>query len=181
VNDAPSFDLISDTVSVLEDFPLYVQQAAINVSAGAANEAFQCLTFVVSNCSDELLLYFDIVPHLHANGTLVFKTAHNAAGFIVCNVSLVDCLGASSNGSFASSFKALGFQVTAVNDAPTATITPATYAATEQVALTLHGTGLSIADVDAGAAARWLGRTLGAPPEILRPNPPNTRETTNQE
>jgi hypothetical protein len=119
VNDAPSFDLISDTVSVLEDFPLYVQQVAINVSAGAANEAFQCLTFVVSNCSDELLLYFDIVPHLHANGTLVFKTAHNAAGFIVCNVSLVDCLGASSNGSFSSSFKALGFQVTAVNDAPT--------------------------------------------------------------
>ena len=43
--------------------------------------------------------------------------------------------------------------ITAVNDAPTATITPATYAATEQVALTLHGTGLSIADVDAGAAA----------------------------
>jgi hypothetical protein len=123
VNDAPSFDLISDTVSVLEDFPLYVQQVAINVSAGAANEAFQCLTFVVSNCSDELLLYFDIAPHLHANGTLVFKTAHNAAGFIACNVSLVDCWGASSHGSFASSYKTLGFQVTAVNDAPTFTFT----------------------------------------------------------
>ena len=40
----------------------------------------------------------------------------------------------------------------AVNDAPTATITPATYAATEQVGLTLHGTGLSIADADAGGA-----------------------------
>ena len=41
----------------------------------------------------------------------------------------------------------------AVNDAPTATITPATYAATEQTSLTLHGTGLSIADVDAGSAS----------------------------
>ncbi len=39
----------------------------------------------------------------------------------------------------------------AVNDAPTATITPASYAATEQVALSLHGTGLSVADVDAGS------------------------------
>ncbi len=43
--------------------------------------------------------------------------------------------------------------ITAVDDAPTATITPLTYAATEQTTLTLAGTGLSIADVDAGAAA----------------------------
>ncbi|RZL07772.1 MAG: hypothetical protein EOP40_15025, partial [Rubrivivax sp.] len=43
--------------------------------------------------------------------------------------------------------------ITAVNDAPTATITPTTYSATEQVNLTLHGTGLSIADVDAGSAS----------------------------
>ena len=41
----------------------------------------------------------------------------------------------------------------AVNDAPVATITPATYAATEQVALTLKNTGLSISDVDAAAGA----------------------------
>ena len=43
--------------------------------------------------------------------------------------------------------------ISAVNDAPTATITPATYAATEQTSLTLHGTGLTIADVDAGSAS----------------------------
>ena len=43
--------------------------------------------------------------------------------------------------------------IAAVNDAPTATITPATYAATEQTSLTLHGTGLTIADVDAGSAS----------------------------
>ena len=38
------------------------------------------------------------------------------------------------------------------NDAPAATIAQPTYAATEQTALTLHGTGLSVADPDAGAA-----------------------------
>ena len=43
--------------------------------------------------------------------------------------------------------------ITAVNDAPVATITPVSYAATEQTALTLKGTGLSISDVDAGSGS----------------------------
>ncbi|RZL08394.1 MAG: DUF4347 domain-containing protein, partial [Rubrivivax sp.] len=43
--------------------------------------------------------------------------------------------------------------VVAANDAPTATITPNTYSATEQVTLNLHGTGLSIADPDANSAS----------------------------
>jgi hypothetical protein len=37
------------------------------------------------------------------------------------------------------------------------------------------------ATIDAGAAARWLARTLGAPPEILRPTPPSTDNSTHQE
>ena len=49
--------------------------------------------------------------------------------------------------------------VNPVNDAPTATIAPLTYGATEQTSLTLHGTGLSIADVDAGSAT--VQATLG--------------------
>ena len=43
--------------------------------------------------------------------------------------------------------------IAATNDAPSATITPATYAATEQTTLTLAGSGLSIGDVDAGGAS----------------------------
>ena len=43
--------------------------------------------------------------------------------------------------------------ITAVNDAPVATITPASYANTEQVALNLKNNGLSIADVDAGSGS----------------------------
>jgi hypothetical protein len=38
------------------------------------------------------------------------------------------------------------------NDAPVVTITPASYAATEQVVLTLSGTGMSVSDADAGTA-----------------------------
>ena len=41
--------------------------------------------------------------------------------------------------------------ITAVNDAPVAVITPLTYAATEQTALTLKNTGA----VDLGRGCRW--------------------------
>ena len=62
---------------------------------------------------------------------------------------------ASVNGgttAFSTATETATITVSAVNDPPTATITPTTYSATEQTSLTLHGTGLSIADVDAGSA-----------------------------
>ena len=44
--------------------------------------------------------------------------------------------------------------ITAVDDAPVATITPTSYGPmNEQTSLTLHGTGLSISDVDAGSGS----------------------------
>src|SRR3569832_231707 len=45
------------------------------------------------------------------------------------------------------------YNITAVNDAPVATITPASYSNTEQVSLNLKNNGLSIADVDAGSSS----------------------------
>jgi hypothetical protein len=51
--------------------------------------------------------------------------------------------------------------VTAVNDAPVATITPASYAATEQTSLTLKGTGLSVSDVDAGSGSATATLSVG--------------------
>ena len=58
-----------------------------------------------------------------------------------------------NDGSANSNTGARNISVAAVNDPPVATITPATYAATEQVALTLKNTGLSISDVDAAAGS----------------------------
>ena len=48
-----------------------------------------------------------------------------------------------------------------VNDAPVATITPASYAATEQTSLTLKNNGLSISDVDAGAGSETVTLSVG--------------------
>jgi Ca2+-binding RTX toxin-like protein len=55
--------------------------------------------------------------------------------------------------------------VAAVNDAPVATITPTTYNATEQANLNLHGTGLSISDVDAASGSMTV--TLSVTQGIL--------------
>jgi Ca2+-binding RTX toxin-like protein len=41
----------------------------------------------------------------------------------------------------------------AINDAPVAVITPASYSVTEQASLDLKGSGLAVGDIDAGAAA----------------------------
>ena len=66
---------------------------------------------------------------------------------------LVNDGGNTGSGGALSASDTATINISAVNDAPTATITPATYSATEQTNLTLHGTGLSIADVDAGSAS----------------------------
>ena len=51
--------------------------------------------------------------------------------------------------------------VTPVNDGPVATITPAGYAATEQVALDLKNNGLSVSDVDAGSHSVSVTLSVG--------------------
>jgi hypothetical protein len=58
-----------------------------------------------------------------------------------------------SDGQGGTADATVNLTVTAVNDAPVATITPLTYSATEQTTLHLHGTGLSISDVDAGSGS----------------------------
>ena len=81
------------------------------------------------------------------------RLADASAGAIAFSGSSNITAGIGGTGNWSSATVALGTSVTAVNDAPTATITPAAYAATEQTSLILHGTGLSVADVDAGAAS----------------------------
>ena len=57
--------------------------------------------------------------------------------------------------------KQVDITVTAINDAPVATITPASYSATEQVALSLKNNGLSISDVDAGSGQVTVTLSVG--------------------
>ena len=58
--------------------------------------------------------------------------------------------------------------VAPINDAPIA-VAPPTYAAAEQVLLTLHGTGLAVADIDAGGTT--VTATLSAITGAISVNP----------
>ena len=51
--------------------------------------------------------------------------------------------------------------ITSVNDAPVATITPTSYAATEQTTLNLKSNGLSVSDVDGGSGSETVTLSVG--------------------
>ncbi|WP_124962391.1 Ig-like domain-containing protein, partial [Sulfurisoma sediminicola] len=66
-----------------------------------------------------------------------------------------------SDGALSSTATSVTINLTAVNDAPGAAITPLTYSATEQTSLTLKGTGLSISDIDAGGGTMAVTLSVG--------------------
>lgn len=99
-------------------------------------------------------------------GLLSFQPATNVNGAIGFSFQVIDAGSTDHGGKIVDlSPETLTLTLAAVNDAPTATITPLTYAATEQVNLKLHGTGLSVADVDAGTNP--ISVTLSATSGIL--------------
>ncbi len=58
-----------------------------------------------------------------------------------------------NDGTLDSTIATTTVNLSAVNDAPVATITPVSYSATEQTSLSLKNNGLSISDVDAGSGS----------------------------
>lgn len=108
----------------------------------------QTLTYSISGGADAARFTID-----SSTGVLTFVVApdYEAPNDSGAN-NVYDVVVSASDGVDADT-QAIAVTVTAVNEAPTATITPTSYSATEQVSLTLHGTGLSMADVDAGGGA----------------------------
>lgn len=102
-------------------------------------------------------------------GTLSYQFNGNVTTDDTLTISVTD-QGASGGGSAGVGTDTVNINVTAVNDAPTVTITTPTYTATEQVALNLRGTGISVGDIDAGTSdiqvviAASAGGTITATP-----------------
>ena len=94
------------------------------------------------------------------------STDNPSAGSRVFTLTQIKDNGGTANSGADTTTLSIGstLAVAAVNDVPVATIIPATYATTEQVALTLKNTGLSISDVDAasGSMTVTLSVTEGA-------------------
>jgi len=83
--------------------------------------------------------FLRFVPAADYNGTpgsLTVRLSDGSTGAIAFSASSNISAAIGGTGNWSSATVALGTSVTPVNDAPTATITPATYAAAEQTGLT---------------------------------------------
>jgi VCBS repeat-containing protein len=117
VNDAPSFTKGANQ-TVLEDAgPQTVLNWATAISAGAANESGQILSFTVTTTNPAL---FSAPPAVSSVGTLTYTPAANANGSATVSVVLHDDGGTASGGVDTSAPQSFTIAVTAVNDAPVA-------------------------------------------------------------
>lgn len=115
VNDEPVF-FAGPTASALEDSGAQsIAGWATGISAGAADEAGQIITFVVTNDNSSL---FSVQPALAANGTLTFTPAPNAYGTANLTIVAVDNGGTANGGDDTSPAQTSSINVIAVNDEP---------------------------------------------------------------
>ena len=73
----------------------------------------------------------------------------------------IDDLGNTGTGGSQTATDTATLTITAQNDPPTATITPASYAVSEHTPLALHGTGLAVSDPDAGPSVVRVTLSVG--------------------
>src|SRR5207253_7151336 len=90
-----------------------------NISAGAADESGQTLTFQVTGNTNTAL--FSTGPAIAANGTLTYTPAANANGSATITISLKDNGGTANGGVDTSTSQTFTITVNAVNDAPSFT------------------------------------------------------------
>ncbi len=149
-------DAASGTMSVT----LSVGEGTLNVAAGATGTT-------VTNSGTSTVTLTGTVTQINnllagvsgATATYVNST-DTPSSSTVLTLSVNDQGNTGSGGALTASDTAT-INITALNDAPTAVITPTTYAVNEQTTLSLHGTGLTIADVDAGSAVMRVTLSVG--------------------
>ena len=116
VNDPPSFTSGSDQIVAEDCGAQTIENWATDISAGAANEGSQTLTFSIDGITNAAL--FSAEPTVSSDGTLRFLPAGNANGWATFNISLSDGDGGNS------SEYTITITVNPVNDAPVNTAVP---------------------------------------------------------
>jgi hypothetical protein len=113
VNDAPSFNVTDNSISVAEDSGAYNAAWATDISAGPGEKQNTTFSTVCDDAAAEL---FSVAPSVSATGVLTFTPAKDAFGISRCTVTLMEA------GEGGLSAKAgLSIEVTAVNDPPSFT------------------------------------------------------------
>ncbi|MFN0145908.1 MAG: beta strand repeat-containing protein, partial [Dehalococcoidia bacterium] len=124
VNDAPSFTA-GPNQSVDQDSGAHaVNPWATTVSAGAANEGAQTLTFAVTSNSTPGL--FSAGPAISPSGALTYTPAAGQTGTATISVTLSDNGGTANGGVDTSAAQSFTITVLVVNTPPTAVDDPAT-------------------------------------------------------
>src|SRR5829696_3965418 len=115
VNDAPSFTAGANQTVAEDSGPHSVFGWATGMSAGAADESDQQLTFEVTNTNTEL---FSTQPSVAADGTLSYALAADKNGSATVTVRAHDDGGTLNGRADTSAEQSFKIHVSAVNDAP---------------------------------------------------------------
>jgi ELWxxDGT repeat protein/VCBS repeat-containing protein len=116
VNDVPAFTKGPDLTRAEDAGPQAVADWATGITAGAANEAVQALTFLVETSNPGL---FSALPAIVADGTLTFTSAADAHGIANVTVRLMDDGGTANGGADTTAAQLFTITILSVNDAPT--------------------------------------------------------------
>ncbi|MBL8826877.1 MAG: hypothetical protein JNM18_07800, partial [Planctomycetaceae bacterium] len=129
-----------------------VGQVLVQVSNNGGSSFTTLAT--ITNATATGIKSYDISAYVSSNTQIRFYAAAvSSSGIRIDDAEIQYTTVGGGSTSFSTDSDTASLTVNAVNDAPTATITPTTYAVNEQATLTLHGTGLSIADIDAASGS----------------------------
>ncbi len=157
VNDAPSFTLAAGDNVAEDSGARSVPGFASAISAGAANEAGQTLTFNLSGNTNPAL--FAVAPAISSNGTLTYTPAANVNGTATIDVTLSD----NGGGTDTSAPQSFTITVGAGGDAPTFVDDPYAFTVTAGAGNgTVIGT-VSATDIDAGDTLTYSIQTTSTP------------------
>ncbi|WP_206733487.1 hypothetical protein, partial [Bradyrhizobium guangzhouense] len=149
-----------DSLGGSETVTLSVTEGTLTVAAGTSGAT-------VSNSGTSTVTITGTISEINA---LLNSDASSAVSYIDGSdnpsASATLTLGINDNGntgtgSAQSGSASVAIDITAVNDAPTASAPGTHYGATEQVDLSLKGTGLSVGDVDGGSGIETVTLSVG--------------------
>ena len=161
VNDAPTF-IRGVNQNIGEDSGVQsIFNWATDISAGAADESGQTLSFQVTGNTNPGL--FTVAPSVSSAGTLTYSPAPETSGVALITIVLKDNGGTASGGQDTSAAQVFSITVNAVNDAPVNTI-PLNQSVIENGSLTFSAANsnqISVADIDASTLQVSLSTSHG--------------------
>ena len=143
-----------------ETVTLSVTDGILNVTAGGSNAGVSgsgTSSVTITGTTDQI----DALLNTDTTSTVAYVENDDNPGTTATLSLTIHDNGNTGTGGDLSSTDTATLNITAVNDAPVATITPTSYAATEQTALNLKNNGLSVSDIDGNSGSETVTLSVG--------------------